>query len=240
MRLFINFIKYVLVEINFYFFGNRGEIKDLFKKTAIIKKDQLDHAFCDTVKINIDKAIKSRGELLWVNEGRSDFRIWGFEKIMPQIENTLNIRKKIKKIEDYGGLKVHDWLIMANKVEYASDNKGSGGGFHRDSPFTRQVKYIWYLTDVDDSNGPFCYLKGSNNYTFRELLNRNFGKTRYEWPEEGYLSICLPKGSEIICDTRALHGGKPIIHGQRYALTLYTYTKTGNKKEMLESLGIEL
>ena len=239
MKLFMNFLKYLLVELNFYLFGNKGEIRELFNETAIINKNKLDSDFCNKAKKTIDQAIISSEELMWVDEGNSDFRIWGFEKIMPQIEDALNIQKKIKKIEDYGGLKVHDWLIMANKVQFTPDNKGSGGGFHRDSPFTRQVKYIWYLTDVDESNGPFCYQKGSNNYNLCDLVNKNFGETRFDWPNQGYISMCLPKGSEIICDTRSLHGGKPIKHGQRYALTLYTYTKKGGKKEMLKSLGIE-
>ena len=97
MKLFMNFLKYLLVELNFYLFGNKGEIRELFNETAIIKKNKLDSDFCNKAKKTIDQAIISSEELMWVDEGNSDFRIWGFEKIMPQIEDALNIQKKNKK-----------------------------------------------------------------------------------------------------------------------------------------------
>ena len=45
MKLLMNFLKYLLVELNFHLFGNKGEIRELFNETAIIKKNKLGSDF---------------------------------------------------------------------------------------------------------------------------------------------------------------------------------------------------
>ena len=232
----LNLIKLLIMELIFIFRGKRGDISQLHKNTLIKNVNRVEATLCDEIGKEIDNAILKNNKNLWIDDQKSDFRIWEFEKIMPKLHKVLEIDKKIKSIENYCGIKVHDWLFMANKVIFKDGNKGSGGGFHRDSCFTRQVKYIWYLDDVGSENGPFCYKQGSNNYTFKDFLSNKFGELRHDWPED-FEEVCGEKGTEIICDTRALHGGKKISKHSRYALTLYTFTKKNKKKEMLRSLG---
>ena len=65
------------------------------------------------------------------------------------------------------------YFTLAGHLKFESNNLGSGGGWHRDSPFTNQIKTIVYLTDVSSNNGPFEYLVGSHKRSFyAKLKNR--------------------------------------------------------------------
>ena len=46
---------------------------------------------------------------------------------------------------------------MANKLIYKKGNLGSGGGWHRDTFFKKQLKFIIYLSDVGEKNGELFY-----------------------------------------------------------------------------------
>lgn len=53
----------------------------------------------------------------------------------------------------------------------------------QDSPHVdvsyRSVKAVLYLGDTDDSNGPFCYAKGSHRFTLRRLLGEYLHSMTY-------------------------------------------------------------
>ena len=149
---------------------------------------------------------------------------------MPDLKELLRIDKKILAVESYLGQRVEDWMIMANRLDHVEKNEGSGGGVHRDSAFSHQIKYIWYLSDVKGESGPFSYLPNSNSYSFEYVFSNDFGKTRLQKNKYNLSQVLGAQGTEIICDTRAIHGGKPIEFGRRYAATLYTFTKKGHKK----------
>ena len=53
-------------------------------------------------------------------------------------------------------------MVLAARLDYKPNNKGSGDGWHMDSPFSNQFKAMCYLSDVRSVNGPFQILKGSH------------------------------------------------------------------------------
>ena len=184
------------------------EITKICIITLLINENYIDKESCDDLIRSIESTLKENSKNVWKDSLASDSRIISFESVEPDIVNLLEVEKKLVNIEKYLGTKVVDWFIMANKTQFKEGNKGSGGGFHRDSAFSRQIKVIWYLNDVSAFNGPFCVELGTNNYSFKSIKDPSFGETRFNW-SSNYKEVCSKAGTELICDTRALHGGKP-------------------------------
>ena len=135
-------------------------------------------------------------------------------------------------------------FLMANRVCFKKNNKGSGGGWHRDSLNRRQLKFMIYLNDVESNNGPFEYVlkthTAMNKFATNHFLTK---KTRYtdsemedykqKFPSKLYTA---KKGTCIIFDSSGLHRGTPLREtgGVRYAITKYMYdSKIPNHVEEL-------
>ena len=129
-------------------------------------------------------------------------------------------------------------LVMSNIIRPISGNLGSGGGWHRDSPFRNQFKAFLFLTDVTLETGPLCFIEGShqadNMKKVSKLLNKPLSEYRFtdEEVETAINSLGLKKvyvtckaGSMLVANVRGLHRGTPIEQGERVALTNY-YFKT--------------
>ena len=122
---------------------------------------------------------------------------------------------------------------LAAKVVAKPKNLGSGGGWHRDSMYEKQIKAILYLSDVSENNGPFQYVVGSNNKaSVLRTLNLHHGENLKRFRSEDLEAWCQRNqarietitgsaGDVILVDTRGLHRGKPIVSEVRYALTNY-------------------
>ncbi|MDB4834951.1 phytanoyl-CoA dioxygenase family protein [Cyclobacteriaceae bacterium] len=126
-------------------------------------------------------------------------------------------------------------FLLLGWMTSGEGNLGSGSGWHRDSPFAHQFKTLMYLTDVNSENGPFEYIKGSHTYkrckSVSEFLGKRLSDKRFSEEEINSLiqkSVVLPiteciaeAGSLVVVDTRGLHRGKPMMSGQRKAITRY-------------------
>ena len=101
-----------------------------------------------------------------------------------------------------------------------------------------------YLSDVNDKNGPFCFIKGSNDFDFerkkkypfyRKVLYMLKGlplkKPRYKndfimtQPEiiKKIIKVTGSAGTLVIFDGSYIHRGDVIKSGTRYSLTNYYY-----------------
>ena len=150
------------------------------------------------------------------------------------IGKKIDSRRIFDLAESYLGKRITHYFVLGARLDCAGGNKGSGGGWHRDSAFSHQFKAIIYLTDTDANSGPFQYLRGSHT-SISKIKFFGFGetqsKTRYSDSEMvDLLKYCeefnAPKGTAIFADTRGVHRGKPIFLGRRYALTYYLWTKS--------------
>ena len=125
---------------------------------------------------------------------------------------------------------------MANKINYAHDNLGSGGGWHRDT-IHKEFKAILYLNDVNKRTGNLQIIQKTNNYNSivhtHQLLKKNLLDTRFTNLEilkiiEKYkfkiLDLTGKAGTLIIFNVSNLHRGAPIKSGTRYAVTNYYNT----------------
>lgn len=176
----------------------------------------------------------------------SDQRIEELNKYSKYIENNLSNHEITKAIgEMYTKSALYLQRTMAGKLSYEPNNLGSGQGWHRDS-YSQQFKAMFYLSDVDENNGPFEYIHKSHHYKniYKELkLKKKYSRknnthTRfdqdtiskyileYELESKKYIG---PKGTIVLFDSRGLHRGSPINNGERYAITNYFINKWHHK-----------
>jgi len=220
-------------------FGGKGELKSLKSNTAIVSHGNLSPDSCKSLIDRIDTELQvAASKVVWRDECQSDHRILSFENLVPEIIHELKIPEKIKAVNKYTGRRTKSWYLMANKIEPKPGNKGSGGGWHRDSAFSHQVKFIWYLNDVDEKNGPFQFIPGTNDVSFFEN-SKCLSQTRFSEVRSIPQSVEGSSGTLLVCDTKCIHRGKPVLSGVRYALTLYTFPTKRGASNNFRKLGFE-
>jgi len=108
--------------------------------------------------------------------------------------------------------------------------------WHRDPEDRRIVKTFLYLRDVDETNGPFCYIPGSQNGgPFRAIYPQTIAASNY--PEDGAVDsrftpnqkqVCTGKaGTLIFCDTTGFHRGGHATAGARLLINAVYTTNAG-------------
>jgi hypothetical protein len=171
----------------------------------------------------------------WVDPEGSDHRLWYAERLAGEMISFLDdpFIEIIRKY--YSGVRTPEKLLLAARLSQTPENKGSGGGWHRDSPHSLQFKAILYLSDVTEENGPFQYLEGTHHASSSiQLLRKKLcHPNQYRFSEheitriiaEGVLShtFIATAGTLILVDTKGIHRGQPIQVGCRYALTQYCF-----------------
>lgn len=231
----MNILKAVMSAIWIKLFGRRGNLKALWSETALVIKKELSPDECSKLREKIDEIIiENNSKKVWIDLEGADRRIFEFEIGNESIIGCLKIDQRIKDIQIYSGRKVRAWLLMANKISEAKNNRGSGGGWHKDSAFSHQVKNIWYLSEVKENNGPFQYIKKTNR--IKKYLDYELNTTRFEKIEGKVETVMGGEGDLLVCDTLCVHRGKPVENGDRYAITLYTFNSKTAKQKMLNEI----
>lgn len=189
---------------------------------------------CDVAKLAVDSLCSRPGlEGEWVDAEGSDHRFFRAEKHVAAFDAFLHdpLIEEVRRA--YTGRRSAEKFVLAARMRHKKGNKGSGGGWHLDSPHTLQFKAILYLTDCGADNGPFQIIAGSHDRVFllRLLASgiRRPGQYRFTDSEiepiiaRGYSARTFSgtRGTIVLADVTALHRGVPIQVGERYALTLY-------------------
>lgn len=239
MKALQNFLKTILASIWMKAFAGKGELSSLLNSTAKVIPQALPEPDCQKLIEKIEEVLSGeKHPRVWRDPVGSDSRIWRFEQDVAGLIGGLEIQRWIQAIDDYTGRKTQSWCLMANRLVPIEGNLGSGGGMHRDSSFSHQVKCIWYLSKVESQNGPFQYLPGTNVNLVRDRRQYPLGENRFHGIVSKSHKICADAGSMLICDTKCIHGGKPIEKGVRYAVTLYTFVDAGGVKRVLRKSGL--
>lgn len=193
---------------------------------------------CRTIREEIDRIFEVYPEKLWTGRAGADTRLFGADRVSEQIRPFFQDEFINRIILSYEKCDSLQGCTMAGRLRYAPGNAGSGEGWHRDITDKRQTKAILYLSDVDESLGPFLYLKGSHRpfAMVKDILRGRLGfyQERFEDSEIEALNAVVPgrlvtftapAGTLILADTRGIHRGMPIANTQeqRYALTNYVW-----------------
>lgn len=175
-------------------------------------------------------------QINWIDDDGADSRIYGYELADEKLDRAL-LRLVEKIFKGYVKGNQMFAFVLAGILKETKSNLGSGGGWHRDTVFGKQLKLIVYCSDVTKSNGPFQYIQCSHKWYHKifisMLLRKSPRSFRYSETEVavlkrfGYkITECTARaGTLIIADTTGLHRGKPIEKGVRLALTYYTHHK---------------
>ena len=212
-------------------------INDLEKKGFSIVENYFSKEQCKKLSNKIRLYIENNSTKIYEGKYSSDKRIFGAEYIDHQINKYYN-SNDLKQIGNfYMKCELENLMTMANETTYKDNNLGSGEGWHRDS-VNRQFKSILYLENVNANNGPFQFLKNSNQMLDilrdNSILNKEIKNTRYTDDEVKKLlkkdsnrlqTLNYKAGTLILIDTSSIHRGAPIKFGKRYALTNYYYPK---------------
>ncbi|WP_442915352.1 phytanoyl-CoA dioxygenase family protein [Marinobacter sp. OP 3.4] len=220
-------------------FGGKGKLSILKHTTAHVYPGALPKHTCkELIDIFENAAFETENPRLWCDQTGSDSRLWCFEKDIGSLIEFFDIDHWVDAVESYTGRKVRSWCLMANRVVHADGNLGSGGGAHRDSAFSHQVKCIWYLSDVGPDNGPFQYIPETNMNLWSQRKRYPLGQTRLHDIQEGFQEVNASAGTMLACDTKCIHRGKPIDKGVRYAVTLYTFQSDRGVSNILRKSGL--
>lgn len=220
-------------------FGAKGKFSSLKERTAFVRSNDITPESAILIREKIDEVLKIKNHpRVWQDDLGADMRILGFENDMPEIVDILNIREHIKSISMYLGRSIKSWHLMANRISFIEDNLGSGGGYHRDSPFSHEVKCIWYLCNVGIKNGPFEYLNYSHFNSIKQRKKYALGQSRFKKLYNGDKTspVIGNTGTMVVCDTKCIHRGKPIAEGNRHAVTLYTSVNKDDKARRIRPI----
>ncbi len=96
--------------------------------------------------------------------------------------------------------------------------------YHCDHDRIRFLKFFVYLTDVDATTGPHCFVAGSHRRKPHALLRGSKRISDEEikqyYPERDLLEIIGPRGTIIAIDNAGFHKGKAPSQGERLILQL--------------------
>jgi ectoine hydroxylase-related dioxygenase (phytanoyl-CoA dioxygenase family) len=119
---------------------------------------------------------------------------------------------------------------LFNRTRFQPGNLGSGGGWHRDHRYGHDIKQLLYLSDVNESNGPFQYIPRSFHWSYHLRYATKVDQNQYSDDEIARLihqskseirTITGKKGDLVIFNTNGIHRGRPIEKGVRCAITNY-------------------
>lgn len=208
-----------------------GSIFEIYDKGVFVEKSLISRKSADTLKMAIDESLE-KDVLVWKSDDHSDARIYGFESVFDFSKVDLNIETIRRYGETYLGKKLRYFIAVAGRLTAVEGNLGSGGGWHKDSPFRHQFKVIIYLSDVNPDRGPFQYILESHKFSEKVRFS-GLGNDTTRFSEDCVNGLPIKKcrevtgslGDAIFVDTRGIHRGKPIKSGNRYTITFYFFER---------------
>jgi phytanoyl-CoA dioxygenase PhyH len=123
----------------------------------------------------------------------------------------------------------------------------AGQFFHFDMDRPKWLKIFIYLTDVTPQSGPHAFVAGSQRTDGipESLLRRGYVRISDDDVTSRYtsadiLELTAPRGSIIVEDTRGLHKGKHVEHGDRLMLQIQFSNSLFGAAEVKSRLGNDL
>lgn len=95
--------------------------------------------------------------------------------------------------------------------------------YHSDIDRIRFLKFFFYLTDVNQENGPHCFIKRSHRNCPKELRkDKRFSDEEVfkHFSRDSEMIFTAPAGTILVEDTIGLHKGMPLKSGSRLMFQL--------------------
>lgn len=188
---------------------------------------------CDVLRAEVDRLLEAESARV---HRRGDARLYGAERASQMVRAFHDDPDLLALARAWRGPDVVNAMTLAAALVHRPGVRASSGpGWHRDGWF-RQVKAFVFLTDVSEANGPLQVIAGSHRAAARARDMRRHGQRfkQYDFTDaevgrllaaepERLVTAAGPAGTLVLADTSAIHRGRPIEAGARYALTNYYY-----------------
>jgi hypothetical protein len=168
------------------------------------------------------KTIKYNGDTYWLKDQDSLTNNEHLKKLVfdPYI---------ISVITDYFGctpihVQTNVWFSLPSK-QSKGNLSANAQLFHQDKEFIKFLKVFIYLTDVDETTGPHCYIESSHldelHYKGPELSERITDNEIHKYYDPNRIKTLLgPSGMMVFGDTSCVHKGLAVKQGCRIMLQL--------------------
>ena len=206
-------------------------------KGFYVLRGYFERSSCAAISREIDAILRDSPDRAVVDTEQSDHRIWGGERASAGIKVFHDDPFLASIGAAYLKTDLRNMTTLAAKLVAREKNRGSGGGWHRDSMYEGQFKAIVYLSDVTINDGPFRYVVGSNTrVNIMQTLGLHQTSSLKDYQEFDFDAWCERTGHQIetitgsagdvvLVDTRGIHRGMPVNAGPRFALTNYYAAK---------------
>ncbi|MEM7261078.1 MAG: phytanoyl-CoA dioxygenase family protein [Planctomycetota bacterium] len=232
--------------------ASRAVVEALERDGVAVIPNFLNSETCATLRDAIDTRLEEAPEHAWVDPEGADHRLFGFERCSEEAR-SFYANPWLHRIGcSVAGCNMVNFFTLAGRISAVEGNRGSGGGWHRDS-FARQFKAILYLSDVDEQSGPFEFLAGTTGLVpmLRDVWRGGLGfrQTRIEERTVERLLEADPEqlrtlvgtaGTLVLADTLGIHRGMPIEAGTRHALTNYYFARPDATAERVAHFGAKV
>lgn len=190
-------------------------------------------ARCEALRAEVDRVLDAESERV---HRRGDVRLYGAERASPSVREFHDDPSLLALARALRGASVINGMTLAARLAHTPGLRASSGpGWHRDGWFP-QVKAFLFLSDVSPRSGPLELVVGSHRALLRARDMRRYGqrfkqhhfdddeiRRVIEAEPERHVTAAGPAGTLVIADTSAIHRGRAIEEGTRYALTSYYY-----------------
>lgn len=201
---------------------------------ALAMRDQLEAYLADGKSRDFDEGAWLR---FWDDRAYDQGvrRIYHAERLVPELSPLRNDPFVLDIAAAYYGQPFHsNVLVFQHNVQSNEHTRY----YHVDS-FVREFKSFIYLDDVDDGNGPFAYLSGTQkNHRARlkkQVIGNGPGESDTSFrPEEVKASlnnevrVVGSAGTLILADVRGIHRGTPQVDRSRSVLVNYILKHPGD------------
>jgi Phytanoyl-CoA dioxygenase (PhyH) len=159
-------------------------------------------------------------------------RLYHVDKEIPELAEHRNDPFIRRVVEAYYGRPYHSGVLMYQYNTKSNDNTR----YHHVDAFSKEFKSFLYLDDVDEGNGPFAYIPGTQRSHLRRIVKQlrngsaatGFSNEELKGVIDREVKLVGPAGTLILADVRGFHRGTPQLDRSRSVLVNYLYESPGD------------
>jgi hypothetical protein len=154
-------------------------------------------------------------------------RLYHVDKEVPDLAEFRNDPMIGRIVEAYYGHPYHSGVLM-----YQYNTKSNANTrYHHVDAFSKEFKAFLYLDDVDEGNGPFAYIPGTQRAHLRRIVKQlregssatGFTNEELKGSIGREVKLVGEAGTLILADVRGFHRGTPQLDRSRSVLVNYLY-----------------
>jgi hypothetical protein len=221
-------------------------LKQLKKHGYCVIENYYTQEHCQLLILQLRKFMAEQPEYVHHKE---DDRLFGIEHASSQIMAFKEDPLFLGIASTVNGVSSTAAFTLAG-ILHGEKKGSSGAGWHRDAFFS-QFKAMLYLTDVNEENGPFQFIEGSHHLgsVLRDSCLAK-SKCMHDRLDDRQVELIVGRnpsrlktltakaGTVILFNSSGIHRGKPIVLGERVALTNYYYETNRINAEMYKKFSV--